>query len=157
MLNKKTREFVGFFFSAYRARTAVMVGLLVGSGLSEAIGIVALLPILELGTASPGTEPSGLTQAVGNALSTIGIEPTLGTLLILITIAMTLKGAFRWLAMREVGYVVARVAMDLRLRLLRALMGAEWGYFTSNPVGFFSNSISYEAHRAANAYRESWS
>ncbi|MGD2069082.1 MAG: ABC transporter ATP-binding protein [Gemmatimonadota bacterium] len=154
MLNQRTRGFIGYFFSANPTRTTAMVGLLAFSGLSEAVGVATLLPVLELGTADPSAEPSAFTQVVGRALSVLGIEPTLGPLLILITVAMALKGLFRWLAMREVGFVVARVAMDMRLRLLRALMKAEWRYFTRSRSGFFSNSISYEAHLAANAYRE---
>jgi len=154
MVGKGTRDFIRFFFQGYRGRTAWMVSLLVGSGLAEGVGIAALLPILELGTGRSDAERSAMSQAVGDLLHIIGIQPTLGPLLVLITVAMTAKGLFRWLAMREVGYVVARVAMDLRLRLLRALMGAEWRYFTDTPTGYFSNSISYEAHRAASAYRE---
>jgi ATP-binding cassette subfamily C protein len=64
------------------------------------------------------------------------------------------KGGFRWLAMSQVGFIVARVATDLRLRLLRAIMKAEWRYFTSKPTGHFAAAVSNEAHRAASAYRE---
>ena len=46
------------------------------------------------------------------------------------------------------------VGMDLRLRLIRSLMSAEWEFFTGSPTGYFSNAISSEAHRAAMGYRE---
>jgi ATP-binding cassette subfamily C protein len=131
-----------------------MVALLLGAGLSEGLGIAALLPLLELGTAQTGQEPSVLSQAVSNAFHAVGLEPGLGPLLVFIVVAMAMKGTFRWLAMREVGYVVARVAMDLRLRLIRGLMRAEWKHFTGTPTGFFATSISSEAHGAASAYRE---
>ncbi len=153
-MNRQSREFLEHFFKAYPGRTAVMVALLLASGLSEGIGVAALLPLLELGTSQTGQDPSHLSEFVGRAFGAVRIEPNLGVLLGTIVVAMTLKGAFRWLAMREVGYVVARVAMDLRLRLIRGLMRAEWRYFSSTPTGYFANSISYEAHRAASAYRE---
>jgi len=131
-----------------------MVSLLLGSGLAEGIGIAALLPVLELGTVEPGREPSGIAQAVEGLLHRVGLEPRLGVLLLIIVVAMWAKGMFRWLAMRNVGFVVARVGMDLRLRLIKAAMRAEWSYFAASPTGHFSNAISREAFQAAGAYRE---
>ena len=157
ILQRNSRDFFLHFGRAYPWRTASMVGLLVLSGLAEGVGVATLLPILEYGVADPGAETSPVGRAFAEILTTIGLEPTLLVLLSIIVVAMSLKGAFRWLAMREVGYVVARVAMDLRLRLIRAIMHAEWTYFTSQPIGHFANAISSEAHRSASAYREACS
>lgn len=156
ILKRDSKDFFLHFGRAYPWRTASMIGLLVLSGLAEGVGVATLLPILEYGVAEPG-EPSAVGRAFGEILNTIGLEPTLPILLVIIVLAMSLKGAFRWMAMREVGYVVARVAMDLRLRLIRAIMRAEWTYFTSQPTGHFANAISSEAHRSASAYREACS
>jgi ATP-binding cassette subfamily C protein len=131
-----------------------MIGLLLVSGLSEGFGIAALLPLLEVGTSQGLEDPSFLSEIVNEAFGLVGIDATLGPLLILIVVAMALKGGFRWLAMREVGFVVARVAMDLRLRLIRGLIRAEWQHFTNTPTGFFASAVSHEAHAAASAYRE---
>jgi len=130
-----------------------MVGLLIFSGVAEGIGVLTLLPVLEVASdTGGGVQPSGMSQVVGDALGRIGLTPSLGTLLLLIVVAMAFKGLFRWLAMKQVGYTVAQVATDLRLRLIRALMEARWGYFASQSTGHFANAISKEAHRAANAY-----
>ncbi|NNM03501.1 MAG: ABC transporter ATP-binding protein, partial [Gemmatimonadetes bacterium] len=153
-MNQETKGFFLYFFRAYPGRTALMVGLLAGAGLAEGIGIAALLPVLEFGTVVPGEQPSEMARAVGNFLQGIGLEPSLVVLLGIIVAALWLKGVFRWLAMRNVGFVVARVGMDLRLRLIRALMRAEWGYFASSPAGHFANAVSREAFQAAAAYRE---
>ena len=153
MNKRSTKEFFLYFARANPLRTMTMVALLLGAGLAEGIGIAGLLPILEIGVTSPGAEPSGLSRAVGNVVGLVGLQPTLGVLLLVVVSAMTIKGLLRWLAMRQVGYVVARVAMDLRLQLIHALMKADWSYFATRPVGYFANSISSEAHRSANAYR----
>ncbi len=154
MHNQASRGFLNHFFRSHPGRTALMVVLLVGAGLAEGVGIAALLPVLELGTAEPGRDPSDLAVAVGGFLEGLGINPTLGVLLGLIVVALALKGLLRWMAMREVGFVVARVGMDLRLRLIRALMKVDWTYFSASPTGYFANSISREAFQAASAYRE---
>jgi len=153
MTERNTKEFFLFFARSNPLRTLVMVGMLIGAGLAEGVGIAGLLPLLEVGIAPAGTEPSDMSRRVSELLATVGLEPTLGVLLLVVVGAMAMKGLLRWLAMRQVGYVVARVAMDLRLRLIRALMKADWSYFATRPVGYFANSISTEAHRAANAYR----
>ena len=135
MTERNTKEFFLYFARSNPARTLLMVGLLIGAGLAEGIGIAGLLPLLEIGLSNPSVEPSGLSQQVAALLGRIGLEPTLGVLLLVVVAAMAMKGLLLWLAMRQVGYVVARVAMDLRLRLIRALMKADWSYFATRPVG----------------------
>ncbi|MFH1766251.1 MAG: hypothetical protein ABIF09_18865, partial [Gemmatimonadota bacterium] len=92
MLNQQSRGFFLYFFKAYPGRTSLMVALLLGSGLSEGIGIAALLPVLELGAASAGGDPSQIALMVDRAFRAIGLAPTLGPLLVVIVIAMGLKG-----------------------------------------------------------------
>lgn len=154
MFNRDSSNFFLYFARAYRSRTILMISLLMLSGLAEGVGIATLLPVLEIGTAEAGRAPSGISVAVANVVRSVGLSPTLPVLLLLIVGAMMAKGGFRWLAMSQVGFIVARDATDLRLRLLRAIMRAEWRYFMSKPVGHFAAAISNEAHRAASAYRE---
>lgn len=152
MLNQQSTGFIRYFAEAYPLRTALMVGLLILSGLAEAVGIAGLLPVLEVAAGNADPE-----DPITRTLQALGVEPTLVLLLTLIVVAMTLKAAFRWFAMREVGYTVARIARDLRLRLIRALMKVRWTYFTSQPAGYFANSVSTECYRAARSYRSACS
>ncbi len=131
-----------------------MVGLLILAGLVEGIGVITLLPVLELITAPAAEEVSALGRAVEDGLALIGLEPTLVLLLAIIVVAMTAKAVFLWLAMRQVGFTVARVTTDLRMALLRALMKAQWRYYTSQSTGRLANAISSEAHRASAAYQQ---
>ena len=125
MTERNTREFFLYFARAYPIRSAVMIALLLGAGLAEGVGIAGLLPVLEIGATQSGAEPSGLSRTVSNLLGRVGLRPTLSILLFIVVGAMALKGLFRWLAMRQVGYVVARVAMDLRLGSLCEPLGAD--------------------------------
>jgi ATP-binding cassette, subfamily C, bacterial len=152
MLNRDI-ELFRYFLRAYPRRSALMVMLLILAGLAEGVGVVTLLPLLDLAVAD-ASEPSTLSRIAGDTLGRIGLSPSLPVLLGIIVAGMSLKAAFLWLAMKQVGYTVARIATDLRLMLLRALMRARWGYFASQSAGQVANSISNEAHRAAGAYRE---
>ncbi len=146
-----------YFFRAYPGRSAVLVALLIVSGLAEGIGFFTLLPMLEIASKNGGAAPSAITAALIHVFDGIGLKATLGTMLVVISAAMVLKAAFMWLAMRQVGYTVAHIATDLRLRLIRALMHASWSHFVSQPTGHYAATISSEAHTTSSAYREACS
>ncbi len=153
LFNPRTTGFLKHFMEAYPGRSALMVALLAFAGLVEGVGVVTMLPLLELVTAGDAAEGSRLSSAVETTLGTVGLEPTLGILLGLIVIMMVAKAIFLWFAMRQVGYTVAQVTTDLRMSLLRALLRARWGYYASRSTGGLANAISNEAYRAASAYR----
>lgn len=148
MSDRRTADFASHFAHAYPGRTAVMVVLLMLAGLAEALGLVTLLPVLQIAT---GEGKSGNPVVV--VIQWLGLEPELAVLLGAIVVALLLKAGFRLLAMRQVGYTLARVGRDLRVRLMKALMQVRWLYFTSQPEGQFANAISTEAYRAAMAYK----
>jgi ATP-binding cassette subfamily C protein len=129
-----------------------MISLLIVAGIAEGVGLVTLLPLLEVGTGQ-GEATSPLTRSLVDALRILGVSPGLGTLLLLIVVMMALKAVLVWLAMKQVGYTVAQVATDLRIRLIRALLRARWQFFTGKPSGYFTTSISAEAKRASNGYQ----
>jgi len=133
----------------------MMVGLLGVSGLLEGISVVTLVPLLESATSSrEGGSSSGIGEAVQAVLGAVGIKPTLGILVVLVVLAITLKAMFVLLASRQIGFTVAKVTLDLRLDLVRSLLRAGWSYFGRQPIGVYANSISRETVRSAMAYRE---
>ena len=153
MLHRQSLSFITHFLRAYPRRTALMVALLACAGVAEGISILTLLPLVEL-AANPQARPQGeIAEVVFRIFGALGITPTLGTLLIFVVVAMTAKGGLLWLSIKQVGYMVAQVATDLRLQLIRALMATRWSYFLSRPTGRFANAISTEAQRTSWAYR----
>lgn len=153
-MDSQTKEFAAYFLRQYPGRSVLMVSLMLFAGLAEGVGVLTLLPVLEVAAGvGDGGSPSGISLMIADVLAMVGLPSSLGALLILIVAAIGLKAAFRWLAMKQVGYMVAQIATDLRLRLIRAIMAAKWSYFTSRPTGHFANAISTEAHRASSAYR----
>jgi ATP-binding cassette, subfamily C, bacterial len=153
LLAKSSVGFMLHFLRAYPVRTGMMIGLLILSGIAEGVGLLTLLPLLDVAAGTGAAEQTGISATISGAIQSVGIEPTLGSMLLLIVGAMCLKGLFLWLALRQVGYTVAQVATDLRIQLIRALLRARWSYFAAYPTGHFTNAISTEAHRATLAYR----
>lgn len=130
-----------------------MVVWLLFSGLAEGFGVITLLPLLQLVTDGPSANTNGIGQIILEGFRAFGIAPSLGPLLCFIVAGISLKALFLLAAAKEVGFTVSHVTTDLRLQLIRALLGARWSYFISQPSGHFSNAISSEAVRAASAYQ----
>lgn len=152
-MDKSVKGLIIHFLRAYPRRSALIIVLSILAGFAEGIGIASLLPLLEVTTTDGAAgSDSGLLEFMRDGLGQVGVEPTVGVLLVLLVGGMFLKGAFLWLASQNIGYTVAHVATDLRLMLIRALLNARWGFFVSQQAGHVSNAIGLEASRASQAY-----
>jgi ATP-binding cassette subfamily C protein len=148
------------FLRTYRLQSAITLVALMFAGLIEGFGLSMLLPLLGLaGEINGGTSgtavkaaDSTLSQIINDVFGTIGVTPTIGMLLIAFVACMTLKAFLALAANRRVGYMVARVATDLRLELIRALFVTRWEYFIRQPVGSLTNSIANEVSKSSKAY-----
>jgi ATP-binding cassette subfamily C protein len=141
------------FSRAYPTRSLIMLGCLLLAAVAEGLGLSTVLPLLGIVAESdPGASHNEISRAVESAIRSMGMEPTLGTLLSLIVGALFIKAALVLLAQRQIGYTVAHVATDLRLELVRSLLGSRWSYYVRKPVGTLANAFATEAFRASQAY-----
>ncbi|MCD1610536.1 MULTISPECIES: ABC transporter ATP-binding protein [Pseudomonadaceae] len=138
------------FGRAYPTRTALMLVSLLLAGLAEGVGLTTLLPLLSI-TLGDQTH-SGFSLKVIDALHAVGLEPTIVTMLVIIVVGMTASSTLVLLGNRQVGYTVAHVATDLRLALIRALLGSRWEYYLRQPAGALANAVATEAYRASTGY-----
>ena len=142
------------FARAYPGRTALMLACLLLAGVAEGISITTGLPLIGLvapgGVAPPAA--GGVGSVVSSAVRSLGAEPTLGVLLVLLTAAMVLRSGLMLLADKQVGYAVAHMATDLRLGLIRALLRSRWQYYVHQPLGIYAAAVASEARRASEGY-----
>jgi ATP-binding cassette subfamily C protein len=143
---------INIFFKAHGTRPRRVLGCMILAGLFGGIGVASLLPLLSLATGEGATGSSPLSQAIAEALASVGLEPTIGVLLSLIASGIALKAGLLFLAMTYVGYAVAHVATSLRERLIRHLLDVKWRYFIHQPLGGIANAMSVDATRAGQAY-----
>ena len=148
------------FARAYPLQSAIMLVALLVAGLVEGVSLTALLPLLNKVLVTPGAdatalEPdssSGIGDALLSGIEAIGLTPSVELLLVVIVLGSIIKGGLVLLAKKKVGYIVAQVATDLRLSMLRAMLASRWEYFLHRQLGQLTNSMSIEAVRAASAY-----
>ncbi len=138
------------FGRAYPARTLLMLASLFLAGLAEGLGLTTLLPLLSV--ALGDQTHSEFSLQVIAALHGIGLEPTVMTMLAVMVLGMVASSGLVLLGNRQVGFTVAHVATDLRIALIRALLGSRWEYYLRQPTGALANAVATEAFRASTGY-----
>lgn len=139
------------FIQRYPARSAVVLIALVIASILDGLGLSVLLSMLNLATGQT-EDPSTPERLILTMLEALDIHPTTLALLSIGVSLIAFKAIFVLLANRQVGYAVARVATDLRLTLIRAIMDSQWRYYLSQPVGRLSNALATEANRASEGF-----
>lgn len=145
------REAFQWLPKPYRRRGIITVVLLFLAGLAEGIGVIALLPILQVAD-SEGTDAAGITRTIINIVESTGLRATVGVLLAILVLGLSLKAGLFLLAMREASYIGADLAQELRLDLVEGLAKANWQFFVQEQAGRLTNAISAEAARSAEMF-----
>ena len=114
------------------------------------IGFATLVP--PLGAATGSTNQSLVSDSVRGTLHGLGLDSSLGTLIIVLVIGMLLKSVISLYVMRKVGYANAEVANLMRVRLIKQMLGARWSYLLEHPTGRIANA-SGEVGRSQQAYQ----
>lgn len=149
------------FLRAYPGQTVIMLIALLLAGVAEGVGLSALLPFLNIAIRSDSSINGGSPQnapqnefekIIIDALQDIGVNPTIGVLLSIIVLGVTVKSLLLLVAKKRVGYTAAQVATDLRLEMLRAVLRSRWEFFLHQPVGRLSNSLATEAQRSSDSF-----
>ena len=148
------------FFRAYPFQTFVMLLALLFAGIAEGVGLSALLPLLNIAMragaddtdAAAARDQNPFERSVTDFLAELGVQPSIGVLLTIVVIGVTLKSLLLLVANKRVGYTAAQVATDLRLEMLRAILRSRWEYFIHQPVGRLTNSLATEAQRSSEAF-----
>lgn len=147
------------FIQTYPWQSAVVLLALLLAGLVEGVSMTALLPVLTTAMELPSQgseiilrEEQGGSAYLFQALRWLELTPTLGVLIAVLVTGTLLRSGFVLLANKYVGYTIAKVATDLRLNLLQALLAARWAFYLRQPVGVLANAMSSEPDRASKAY-----
>ncbi len=141
------------FMRGYPGRSASAMSLVFLAGLLDGLGLSMLLSMLTLAGGGHKGEPSLPEKVALRVAEFFGLQPTAPNLLILAVVLIALKAAMSLAANRQVGYTVAHIATDLRLTLIRAVLGARWSHYLQQSVGRLSNAMSSEAQRGAESFQ----
>ena len=110
-IKSKTLYPIYYFFLSYPLRSSFTVIALLMSGLAEGFSFAALIPLISIALQSGNSieDQSFLERLVGDAFNLVGLNSTVGNILLFIVIFMSLKSALAFYAMKEVGYICVNV------------------------------------------------
>jgi ATP-binding cassette, subfamily C, bacterial len=146
-----------FFIKAYPKRSVFIVTALLSAGLAEAVSFAAMIPLLGMAILQDtGDRELGfLETGIAQVFKFVGLEMTMGGVLVLIVLLMGLKSFLSFYARKEVGYICADVEVDFRKSMVNSLLYADWSYYLKNQTGDFSTAISTQIQSACNVFRAS--
>ena len=123
------------------ARMYVVFGLGVLAALSESIGIVMLLPLLQTVDALQMEAASGIGRVIADALAWLGIADSVPLLLLVIGVFFMLKGLFLFLATGYKAYLSGQLTRELKGRLYDDYVRMRLEYYVARDTGHFLNVI----------------
>jgi ATP-binding cassette, subfamily C, bacterial len=148
------KQILRIFFKAEGTRPWLVLVCLLLASLAEAGSISTLLPAAS-SIVSDTAGAEGASGTIKSIIESIGIAPSLGNLVLIVVGLMVTKAALAFAALSYAGISGARVAINLRRRLIRAIFDARWSFYTDQSGGKFANAISNDATRAGDAYHYS--
>jgi ATP-binding cassette subfamily C protein len=147
------RQLLTIFFTAEGTRPWLVLACLLLAGLAEAGSIGTLLPAASSVLDNSVSGGTGAGPAIKTFIETLGIPASLGNLLIIIVSLMVVKSVLAFAALTYSGITSARVAINLRRKLIKAIFDARWSFYAEQSGGRFANAISNDATRASDAYQ----
>ncbi len=147
------RQLLTIFFTAEGTRPWLVLACLLLAGLAEAGSIGTLLPAASSVLDSSASGGTGAGPAIKSFIEVLGIPANLGNLLIIVVSLMILKSLLAFAALSYSGITSARVAINLRRKLIKAIFDARWSFYGEQSGGRFANAISNDATRASEAYQ----
>ena len=139
------------FFRARGTNPWVVLGCLIVASICEGIGLASLVPLLA--AASGSAKKTLISDSVHGSLAALGLDASLGTLIVILVLGFLLKSLISMAVMRKIGYANAEVANSMRVQLVRQMLGARWSYLLEHPSGRIANAFSGEVGRSQQAYQ----
>ncbi|HEU0197890.1 MAG TPA: ABC transporter ATP-binding protein [Nevskiaceae bacterium] len=134
-----------------RRNVTVMICVFLAS-LADGFGIATLLPMIAVLGNGDGHSKSAMARTIIETMQRFGITPDPAIMLGIVVGGTLIKAVLILVSLREIGYAVADVTVDLRVKLVGRLIGARWAFYVSQSGGRFSNALSDEATKAGLAY-----
>ena len=149
------RHFLDFLRSVVTAmpgRFALAATMTVVAAFSEGVGVVLLIPLLGLvGLDVGGGAFTAVIDAVEAGLRALGLEPTLGLVLVLYASVVVAGASLARLASLASANVAHGYAAELRAELQEALAHASWLFHTRSRGSHLTQVLTTEASRVVMA------
>lgn len=123
---------------APRRSTLLLLALMVGVSLTEGVGILMLVPLLD---ALRGDPASGFTRIIADGLGALGLGSSLGALLMVFVAVVVARGVLLYAQTLQSSAYQYQLIDGLRLRAFAGLMTAEWRWLSTRRAADHSSVL----------------
>ena len=134
---------VFYEFAGWRVPTLVALALI--GGLLDVIGIVALLPLLQVAMGEAGD--NAMTRVAVQVMSTLGIPAEFKSMALIIVAIFLAKGTFVFAHSFWTIHTITTVRRNIQTRLTKRIGDANFTYYTEQNTGHMINILTHETRR----------
>ncbi|MBT7287140.1 MAG: ABC transporter ATP-binding protein [Rhodospirillaceae bacterium] len=135
----------------YPLQSAVTIIFFMISSILDSTSIILIVPIISIMSASTGNS-SGFEAYVQDILSFLGFTDELGPLLVLMVGVVSFSALVKILGGIQIALITNRIANNLRLALVNAILAAKWGYSSQLSPGGVNAALGTEVEAASSIY-----
>jgi len=139
-----------------RLATLAIIFLSVLAFLADALGILAVVPIMEVIQGREiGPHSNFLTQAFIVVIDKLGLSASITPLLLIASLCLCFKAGMKLLADYGTALVSISYGTKLRYRMSKSLTNASGAFFKQSATGQFANAFNVEATKSQGIFRYS--
>jgi len=132
-------------WAAPRAQVLVLLALMVLAGLTDGIGLLMLVPLLELlGGSQSGR---GWVQQLLDTMQSVGLSPSVGGLLAVFVGLVAVRSGVQFAREQLAARLQHGIVDQLRLRCFAALLGVEWRWLVNTRRADHANLLLTDVSR----------
>jgi len=127
----------------------VLILIFFSQGITECFGVSMLLPILNMATTNEAQD--SYTQAIYHFLEYVGIEVSVFSLLVILSLAFLLKGVFKFFQNFLNSYIKLSLTKDIRIGFCHKFRSMKYDLYSNLSIGYMNNLVTTETARAVGA------
>ena len=137
-------------------RMYFIYGLGVISSISEGIGILMLLPLLQSldNDISVNESDGGINQSLYNLIDFFGFSDSIISILLLISIAFIIKGIITFFALGLTASLIGQLLKEIKVKLFNLYSRMSYSYFSSKNTGDLINLINEQPTKSLEAFKQ---
>lgn len=145
------RQLAAELIATSPSKVAASIILMIALTATEGLSLLLLVPLLGLvGIDKPDATPA-VVRWFTNAIMALGLKPTLGSLLMIFVVTAGLRALFMRLASRINVALREDLSAGVRVRVYRAIVGANWEFLVSRRPSEFIHVLAGEIGRVGSA------
>ena len=148
---RQTKRLVAAILTIAPGRALLALLLALALGLAEGVGLLALVPLLQLVGLEAGGSLGPIMAGFSDAFDVIGLTPTLPLVLTLYVVIVLIQALLQRAQSAAQASMREEITHGLRSRLYRAIQGTSWVYFSKTRGSVFAELLTHVVDRVATA------